>query len=594
MKRSHRTLLSSVFLAVLAVTGTVDAAQPTPNDPLQLVPAESLFCVRISNLSGTLSQLDQFLTGVSPIGTSMMVMGQMSMILGGQQPNGLDMSGSFALFGPLPGGEGPDPTRIGVLVPISDYQKFVTGNPNVAPPDAQGISLIGANGEQKLATVQAGAFALVTTTNNKQALAEMKNWMPRGTTSLAQRLGADELKRAQNSPAWAYANIQTAAKMFGHLVQAKIQQIKAMSQQMQDQGGPPMMGRMDGIMDMYSSLLDMFMRETQFVSLTLNPTATALNAGIAVAAVPETGMAKTLQGGVASPDRSFARYFKNGAIANFIASVDTAYLTRLNDVGMGMFAKMMGKDATDPQIQQMKKLATDSANAIGGTLAGSFLVDATSKPPFAMRYVVGLKDLQAYNRILDESTKLFSSGALGDIDKDMGLQTNFELQRKAETYKGVAIDGFKVSYTVTDPNSQQAQMVAAMYGPGMNGRIAVVDNLLLYAVAGDPSPVIRELIDQAKAGSTTQAATEVDTAARLIPGAEKADFFTTVNLLRAFQMVMTMMPMPTPPVAVQSQSNIAVAGNADGGKLSIEIAVPKQHVTEIMATVAKMQQQERN
>jgi len=594
MKRSNhqnRAFLSGALLVVLFAAGVGDAAQSAASDPLQLVPAESLFCVRINKLNETLTQVDQFLMGVSPVGASMMVMGQVATMLGGMEPNGLDMAGSFAAFGPLPGGEGPDPSRVGVLVPVSDYQKFVTGNPNVTKPDAEGISLIGPEGQQALATVKAGAFALVTAVDNKQALTEAKNWMPRGATSLAQRLGADELIRAQGSPVWAYANMQTVYKMFGPMIQAKMQEVKEVSKQMQGQGGPPMMGNMEGIMDSYSSLLDTLMKETQFVSLTLKPSPTALNAGLLVATLPETEMAKTLKGGAATPDRSFARYLKNGAIASFIASVDTASWNRLNDMGMEMFAKMTGKNATDPQMLQLKKLATDSVAALGGTLAGSFSIDTTSKPPFTVRYVVGLKDAQAYNRVLEASAELFRDGAIADLYKGMGLKMSFELQRKAETYKDVAIDAIKMSFAATDPNSQQAQMITAMYGPGMNARVAVVNNLLVYAFAGNPSPVIRELIDQVKAGgSTTQVATEVDAATKLIPGAEKADFFTTLNLLRAFQMATTMMPMPIQMPAVQSQSSVAIAGNADGGKLSIELAVPKQHVMEIMATFMKMQQ----
>ncbi|HNS22667.1 MAG TPA: hypothetical protein PKH24_19345 [Sedimentisphaerales bacterium] len=594
MKRSsqgNRVFLSCVLGVVLLAAGVGNAAQPASGDPLQLVPAESLFCVRINNVNGTLAQMDQFLMGILPFGTSMMAMGQISMLLGSQEPNGIDMAGNFAVFGPLPGGEGPDPSRVGVLVPVSDYQKFVTGNPNVAKPDAQGISLIGPEGEQELAAVKAGEFALVTTTGNKQALTEAKNWMPRGATSLAQRLDANELKRAQGSPAWAYLNIQTASKMFGPMIQAKIQEAKEMSKQMQEQGGPPMMGRMEGIMDGYASLLNTLMQEAQSASLTLTPNATALNAGLTLTALPETELAKTLKGGTAAPDRSFVRYVKNGAMASFIASVDSAAWTRINDMAMDMFAKMIAKGATDPQMTQLKKLAADATNALGGTLAGSFSVDATGKPPFAVRYVVGLKDPQAFNRVMEETPKLFNSGAVADFYKDMGLKASFEIQRKAETYKGVPVDAIKVSFTATDPNSQEAQMVTMMYGQGMNGRIAVVNNLLVYAFAGDPNPVVREMIDQVKAGGTTAtASTEVDTATKLIPAAEKADFFMTFNLLRAFQMASAMLPMGIPPVPAQSQSNIAVAGNADGGKLSIELAVPKQHVTEIMTAFMQMQQ----
>jgi len=222
-------------------------------------------------------------------------------------------------------------------------------------------------------------------------------------------------------------------------------------------------------------------------------------------------------------------------------------------------------------------------------------VDTASKPPFTVRYVVGLKDPQAFYRTLEETPKLFGTGFIGDFYKDMGMGMNMEVQRKAETYQGVAIDAVKMTFTPTDPNSQEAQMIQAMYGEGINIRIAVVNNLLVYAFASNSSQVVREMIDQVKAGgSTAQTATEVDAATKLIPGAEKADFFTTLNLLRAFQMATTMMPMPMQAPAVQSQSSIALAGNVDSGKLSIDLAIPKQHVMEIMATFMKMQQQGQN
>ena len=47
-----------------------------------------------------------------------------------------------------------------------------------------------------------------------------------GATSLAKRLSPDELKRAQNAPVWAYANIQTLSKTYGPMIQAKLQELE--------------------------------------------------------------------------------------------------------------------------------------------------------------------------------------------------------------------------------------------------------------------------------------------------------------------------------------------------------------------------------
>ena len=177
---------------------------------------------------------------------------------------------------------------------------------------------------------------------------------------------------------WAYANIQTVQKMFGPMIQAKIQQAKEGFKQMQAQG---QMGQTDAMVDMYAALLNSLMQETQFVSLSLNPSAAAINAGLTVAAVPETEMAKILKGDTAGPDRSFLRYLRNGAVGNFLVSVDTASWNRINNIYIDLLAKLAGKDPAGPEAGQLRKLATEGTNAIGGTLAASFSMDAEEQAP---------------------------------------------------------------------------------------------------------------------------------------------------------------------------------------------------------------------
>ena len=41
---------------------------------------------------------------------------------------------------------------------------------------------------------------------------------------------------------------------------------------------------------------------------------------------------------------------------------------------------------------------------------------------------------------------------------------------------------------------------------------------------------------------------------------------------------------------IQSKSNIVIAGKADNGKMTVNIAIPKQHIMEIMSVVMAMQQ----
>ncbi|HOV78143.1 MAG TPA: hypothetical protein PLS24_08935, partial [Sedimentisphaerales bacterium] len=514
------------------------AAQSAANDPLQLVPAESLFCVRINKFNTTMGQLDQFLTGLAPFGVSMLAQMQLAQLLGGPEPSGVNMSGDFALFGPLPGGDAPNPARVGILVPMSDYQTFAKNNPNVTAPDAAGLSLIGPKDNQELVVINVGNYALVTTVGNRQALVETKTWIPKGASSLAQRLGAEEAKRAQSSPVWLYANIQAVQKTFGPMIEAKIQEVKQMMDQLKNMGqAPPMAANMGSIMDMYSGVLGTFMKETQSASLSLEPTATALRLELAVATLPQTELAKIFTASSTPMDRTFTRYLQNGAVMSFLAAVDPASWNQLNNWGINLLAQMAGKPANDPEIQKIRKFATDSTNALGGTLAASMSLDTKNKPPFAFRYVVGLKDAQAFSRMLDQIPSILNSGLVAGIYQQMGIKLDAQLQRKVETYKDVPIDALTFILTPTDPNSPEGQMIASMYGQGMNLRIATVNNLLVYTLGADPSAAMKELIDQVRSASSTAGVpSEIQAATQLIPGSEKAQFFATYNLLRLIQM----------------------------------------------------------
>ena len=143
----------------------------------------------------------------------------------------------------------------------------------------------------------------------------------------------------------------------------------------------------------------------------------------------------------------------------------------------------------------------------------------------------------------------------------------------------------------TDANSPQAQMITSMYGDGFDYRWGMVDGLFACAVSGDVNSTIRELIDQVKADSPKQIGAEMKTALSLLPEAGKADFIITFNALRLFNFATSMVPIPIPPMDVQTKSNIVIAGRAADGRMVVNMAVPKQHLIEIMSAFMMMQQQ---
>jgi hypothetical protein len=175
----------------------------------------------------------------------------------------------------------------------------------------------------------------------------------------------------------------------------------------------------------------------------------------------------------------------------------------------------------------------------------------------------------------------------------MGMKMSLDIKRKAETYKGVAIDTIKFNLTLTNADAPEAQAaMQKIYGDGLNIHLAATNGLLVYALAQEPGTAVRALIDKAKGGGG-QTSGELQSAMKLIPEAEKADLFMTLNALRLMQFVgaIAPMPLPIPEGELATQSNIAMATRAADGKMTFELAVPKQHVLEIMGVVMQMQQQ---
>jgi general secretion pathway protein G len=85
--------------------------------------------------------------------------------------------------------------------------------------------------------------------------------------------------------------------------------------------------------------------------------------------------------------------------------------------------------------------------------------------------------------------------------------------------------------------------------------------------------------------------TEIRSAVALLPEAAKADFLVTFNYLRLFQMITAIIPFPMPQMDIPTKSNIVCAGKAGGGRLTVDVALPKEHLTEIMGAFQRMMQQ---
>ncbi len=222
---NSKSLRNAVVLW-LSVFSIFAVAVRAGDNLLAAVPAESLFCVRINNLDQTLAQVDQFLAGVYPTPVSVLVKAQLAEKFGDPTLKGVNTSGSFAVFGTIEPGEPVGDDLISVLMPVTDYKQFISANPKLSQPDANGVSKIA--GENGL-VIQVGNYALLKSAKSYDRLiATAKSISAARSPGLAGVLDAGQVKQASQSPVWAYVNMQVVSKTFGPMLRSQIEQMKKM------------------------------------------------------------------------------------------------------------------------------------------------------------------------------------------------------------------------------------------------------------------------------------------------------------------------------------------------------------------------------
>jgi len=290
-------------------------------------------------------------------------------------------------------------------------------------------------------------------------------------------------------------------------------------------------------------------------------------------------MAKMFTAGSSSQsDNTLLPYLEDGAMANFGAIMNTLFWKNLNVRSIDLYDAMAGGSISKDDIKEMKTLAADIIDTVKGPVAYSISTNAKSKPPFAVK-------------IIEKAIEMMSSSGIMDIYKSLGMETSFSTKSGVDSYKGISINSAKLSMKAADAGSPQAQMITSMYGEGFDYRWGMVDGLLVGAFSGDVDTTMHQSIDQVKSDSPKQIGSEMKAALELLPGANKADFVVTLNILRLIKMATSMVPIPIPPMDIQTKSNIVIAGSAADSRMVVNIAVPKQHLTEIMSAFMSMQQQ---
>jgi hypothetical protein len=593
--RSLRNAVAAAMVVLLTAGSvwTAGAAEPTTDGLLRAIPAKSLFCVRINKLDSTLTAATEFLKGVAPESfdaKAAVVHSVLGKMLGDDNLTGVNTKRDFVVFGMNVPGDSPNPIPmgdmfIGALLPVRDYDNFISGSPNLSEPDDEGISTITIDGRPNGFATNFRRFALLGPPGSREKLIQVKELMGQRRQSLSNALDDNEKELAATSSGWIYLNVQEGSKLIGPMLFAQLEQMKVQLQKMKESGeGPPI--DPSGIVNFYAGIFKVLIDGTEHVMIGLTPTSDKCDVTIGLKPVPGTDMAEIVGSAIEGNFENMLGYLDDGAMINLGGKIDRKSLKAAYMKLFELMGQMTTEGIPEEDLDKLKNLTVKAVDSLGDSLAMSFVVGGTGPSPFSVKYVIKISDEKAFKQILEEELKLMQDGALAKIYKGFGMEMDVEIDRDTGTYKGVKIDAAKVAFKIGDEDSLQNQMIKKILGDGLHYCWAFVDGYCVYSIGGETDKTIRELIDQVKAGGPEQIGSEMKTALEAIPNSKQADVVGTFNYVRILNMVSSFMAIPMgvnlQPINVPTESNVAFAGRTTtDGKLLVQMVLPKKHLLEI-------------
>jgi hypothetical protein len=586
----RQSVIVSIVLAVFCVAVPAISAEQT-EQVLKIVPADVLFCARVKNLEYTANMIDQFLVGISPVplGTSMLVRTQIARILGTADPEGVNMAGNFAVFATAePNQTIPD---IYVLIPITDYSRITDVNTNVPKPDVNDISTIMLDGKPFSCITKVGSYALLARDYTK-TLRMSRLLSAANTPTLFAALGPDEVKQADSDLIWAYGNIAKTSKIYGQTLFQKIEQLKIITQKSTDPNKPKSPMKPAFMIEAYAHLLKILLDEGQSLTIATSPKPDLLLLKTTFKARSGTETASILTADSETQRKSnLASYLDDGAVMNSVACVNHDSMKKLSAKMIDWMSQSASRDPNADDVVKFKKISAELVDSLADLCICSFSVDPNNKPPFDGEYFLTVKDANKFNKASDEFVHAWAGSVFDDFYKKMGAKTAFTIKRGVDNYKGIPIDASTFEMNWGDGNSPELQMVNNMYGRGMNYRCAIVNGLWISKISSDANALYK-LIDRIKAGPPPAMCSEMQKAFALIPDADSKDFLATYNYLRLLKMMKAAMPDRMPAVDIPTKSNLVFAAKMSNGTVSVDLAIPKEHLSEIMTMFQMAMQQQ--
>jgi len=603
MVKSKSFKLAVIVPAVVMLTaGGVWAQRAKKQGAVGLmgsIPAESLLCVRINKLDESLGAVNAYLVGIAPepFDAKAMVFSRLGKLLGDENLRGVNRKGNAALFAVIVPGEGAGQNPManmfmGALLPVRNYDNFISRNPHCGQPDDAGISTITVDGGAQGLATKFRRYALLCPPHLREKLPQVKKMMAQRKRSLVSRLDDNEKKLAATSSVWLHVNVKQGAPLIKPMLFGKLEQIKAELQKAKESGEAPMMIDPSGVIGFYGEMFKMLLEGTDHVAVGLSPSSEACNLTLSLKPIPgtemETIVGQELGGGL----DDMLGYLGDNTMMNLASKVDRASLTAGYMKLFELIGQMIPGGLPEADLEELKDLTTQGINALGDRFAISAGVNPEGSPSFWAKYVFEVKDEEAFEKIIEKEIEMMEEGVFDKLYKSFGMEMDVNIERDAGTYKGATIAAAKVKFKTSEETpaqptaigSLQSKALESIFGDGLDYRWAFVKGHCVYTVGADANGKIRELIDQVRAGGPKGIASEMKTAMGALDNSSEADAVGTFNYVRMLDMALGfMLPASDSGIKINttSKSNIAFAGRTTDGIMTFQMVLPKSHLQEI-------------
>jgi hypothetical protein len=591
-----KTALIFVILVILHLSIPVQAADKD-DTLLNILPSNSLFCLRINNFNASLGKLDQYLAGASPIPMSLAMLANMQLgaVIGDPMLTGIDMGGNFAVFAIPPQGDEAEPA-VGMLIPVIDYNTFVTKNPNCTEGEGGITTLSAPNspvGGFLITPAGNGKYAIVVSEMAKEQLPVLKDAIAKSSNPLAQRISSSQAKNAVTAPAWAYMNL---AGLYEKYNKDALGMLEMTQMGMGQTGGPAEM--MAFQFKLFAEMFKQFGGQADSLTLTLTPEPTILSVDIAMRAKDGSELAKMMVADKNSEGYKLTGYLDNNNAVNGLMKMNRPFMQAFYDKMFDVMEAATENPTSKEQTAKMKALTQKAFAAMGDEMSFSFSY-AGMKPPFKLQEVVEVKDPAAMKALMGEGLD-YANG----LYKAMGLPVELKYEPGTTPYKNTTIDTVSISVTASDdPNDRMQEELEKMYGDSFKYYLAQSSDKFYVTMGQNSEDILKALIDQP--ASTAAPSGEIKIALDALANTPYTNSVCSINVLKLMkgfgEMMQTLGTQTnTKPVAamfselkdVKSQSCLVLGGKVADGEAAMRLAIPKQHLMEIIAAVMQMQQQQ--